>query len=59
MTELQGIARFKFHPGMVEEFKRLAAEAMDIVRARDLGPIRRRRHRVAFVRREAPLAISP
>jgi hypothetical protein len=28
MSELQGIARFRFHPGKVEEFKRLSAEAM-------------------------------
>jgi quinol monooxygenase YgiN len=30
MSELQGIARFRFHPGKVEEFKRLSAEAMEI-----------------------------
>ena len=39
MSELQGIARFKFHPGKVEEFKRLAAQAMEIVRAREPGTL--------------------
>lgn len=32
MSELQGIVRFRFHPGKVEEFKRLSAQAMEIVR---------------------------
>jgi quinol monooxygenase YgiN len=35
MSELIGIARFRFHPGKVDEYKRLSAEAMDIVRARE------------------------
>lgn len=35
MGELQGIARFKFHPGKVEEFKRLSEQAMAIVRERE------------------------
>ena len=35
MSEILGIARFKFHEGMVDEFKRLSAEAMEIVRARE------------------------
>jgi quinol monooxygenase YgiN len=35
MGELIGIARFRFHPGKVEEYKRLSAQAMDIVRARE------------------------
>ena len=39
MQELQGIARFKFHEGMVEEFKRLSAQAMEIVRAQDNGTL--------------------
>lgn len=39
MTELQGIVRFKFHPGQVEEFKRLSAQAMEIVRAQDTGTL--------------------
>jgi quinol monooxygenase YgiN len=37
--ELQGIARFKFHKGKVEEFKRLSAQAMEIVRAKDEGTL--------------------
>ena len=39
MTELQGIARFTFHEGKVEEFKRLAAQAMDIARSKDTGTL--------------------
>jgi hypothetical protein len=37
--ELQGIARFKFHEGKLEEFKRLSAEAMEIVRTKDTGTL--------------------
>ena len=39
MSELQGIARFKFHEGKLEEFKRLSAECMEIVRAKDTGTL--------------------
>ncbi len=39
MRELLGIARFKFHPGAVEEFKRLSAQCMEIVRAQDTGTL--------------------
>ena len=39
MSELQGIARFKFHEGRVEEFKRLSAQAMEIVRTTDTGTL--------------------
>ena len=39
MGELIGIARFRFHPGMVEEYKRLSAQAMDIVRAKESGTL--------------------
>ncbi|GAB3842614.1 putative quinol monooxygenase [Dactylosporangium cerinum] len=39
MTQLQGIARFTFHPGRVEEFKRLSAQCMQIVRAEDTGTL--------------------
>ena len=39
MSELQGIARFRFHEGKVEEFKRLAAQCMEIVRAKDTGTL--------------------
>jgi quinol monooxygenase YgiN len=38
-TELQAIVRFRFHDGDVEEFKRLSAECMDIVRAKDTGTL--------------------
>jgi quinol monooxygenase YgiN len=37
--ELHGIARFKFHEGRVEEFKRLSAQAMEIVRTKDTGTL--------------------
>ena len=39
MSEIQGIARFKFHEGKVEEFKRLCAQVIDIVRAKDIGTL--------------------
>jgi len=39
MNELQGIVRFTFHPGMVDEFKRLSAKCMEIVRANDVGTL--------------------
>jgi quinol monooxygenase YgiN len=39
MGELQGIVRFTFHAGKVEEFKRLSAECMAIVRAKDVGTL--------------------
>ena len=39
MGELIGIARFRFHPGQVETYKRLSAQAMDIVRAREPGTL--------------------
>ena len=39
MSELLGIARFKFHEGKVEEFKRLSAQAMEIVRTKDTGTL--------------------
>jgi hypothetical protein len=37
MSELLGIARFKFHEGKLEEFKRLSAQAMEIVRTKACG----------------------
>lgn len=37
--ELLGIARFTFHPGMVEEFKRLSDECMEIVKTKDPGTL--------------------
>ena len=39
MSELQGIARFNFHEGKLEEFKRLAAQCMEIVRTKDTGTL--------------------
>ncbi len=39
MGELQGIARFTFHEGKVDEFKRLSAKAMEIVRTKDTGTL--------------------
>ena len=39
MSELQGIVRFKFHEGKVEEFKRLSAQCLEIVRAKDTGTL--------------------
>ena len=39
MSELQGIARFTFHEGKVEEFKRLSAQCMEIVPAKDTGTL--------------------
>jgi quinol monooxygenase YgiN len=39
VSELQGIARFRIHDGRLDEFKRLAARCMDIVRTRDSGTL--------------------
>jgi quinol monooxygenase YgiN len=39
VIELQGIARFKFQAGKLEEFKRLAAQCMEIVRTKDTGTL--------------------
>jgi quinol monooxygenase YgiN len=39
MGELQGIVRFRFHAGQVEEFKRISAECLEIVRADDVGTL--------------------
>jgi quinol monooxygenase YgiN len=40
VSELQGIARFKIHEGKLEEFKRLSAQCMEIVRTKDTGTLR-------------------
>jgi quinol monooxygenase YgiN len=40
VSELLGIARFKFHEGQLAEFKRLSAQAMEIVRTKDSGTLR-------------------
>ena len=39
MSELQGIAQFKFHEGKLGEFKRLSAQCMEIVRTKDTGKL--------------------
>jgi quinol monooxygenase YgiN len=39
VSELLGIARFKFHEGKFEEYKRLSAQAMEIVRTKDPGTL--------------------
>jgi quinol monooxygenase YgiN len=39
MSELLGIARFKFHEGKRDEYLRLSDQAMDIVRAKDSGTL--------------------
>src|SRR4030088_527141 len=39
VSEIEGIARFKFHEGKLEEFKRLAAQCMDVVRTKDTGTL--------------------
>ncbi len=39
MSELQGVARFTFHEGKLEEFKRLSAQCMEIVRTKDTGTL--------------------
>jgi quinol monooxygenase YgiN len=39
VSEIQGVARFTFHEGKLEEFKRLAAQSMEIVRTQDTGTL--------------------
>ncbi len=39
MSELQGVARFRFHEGKLKEYKRLSAQAMEIVRTKDTGTL--------------------
>jgi quinol monooxygenase YgiN len=39
LSEIKGVARLKCHEGKVEEFRRLSAQAMDIVRAKDTGTL--------------------
>src|ERR1700693_1869600 len=38
-SELLGIGRFTFHKGKVEEFKRLSAQAVEMVRTIDTGTL--------------------
>jgi quinol monooxygenase YgiN len=39
MQELRSIVRFTFHPGQLEEFKRLSAECLEVVRTSDVGTL--------------------
>ena len=39
MSELWGIARFKIQEGKLDEFKRLSAQAMEVVRTKDSGTL--------------------
>jgi quinol monooxygenase YgiN len=39
MGELIGIVRFTFHEGNVEEFKRLSAQCMEVVRSNEPGTL--------------------
>jgi quinol monooxygenase YgiN len=39
VSELQGFAWVKFHDGGLEQFKRLAAQGMEIVRNKDTGTL--------------------
>jgi hypothetical protein len=39
VSELQGIARFKIHEGKLDEFKRLRAQVMEILRTKDTGTL--------------------
>jgi quinol monooxygenase YgiN len=39
VSELWGIARFKINDGKLEEFKRLSAQAREIVRTKDTGTL--------------------
>src|SRR4029453_4742140 len=39
MDEIKGIARVKFHPGKLDEWKHLTEQAMEIVRSRDPGTL--------------------
>ena len=39
MKEIKGIARVKFLPGKLDEWKRLTEQAMEIVRTKDTGTL--------------------
>ncbi|HUE58856.1 MAG TPA: antibiotic biosynthesis monooxygenase [Acidimicrobiales bacterium] len=39
VREIQGIGRFKFREGELEQFKRLSAQLMEIVRSKDTGTL--------------------
>jgi quinol monooxygenase YgiN len=40
MSTIQSIARFKIHPGKLEEFKRLSAKCVVLAREKDTGTLR-------------------
>ncbi len=40
LREIQGIGRFKFREGELEDFKRLSAQLMEIVRSKDTGTLK-------------------
>jgi quinol monooxygenase YgiN len=40
MSTIQAVARFKIHPGKLEEFKRFAAQCMQLAREKDTGTLR-------------------
>lgn len=56
VNEIKGIARVNFHPGKVEERKRLSAEAMEIVRTRDSGKSEQRCRVALSLRQKVPIA---
>ena len=37
--EILGIARFRFHEGKLDEYQRLSAQAMEIVKSKDTGTL--------------------
>ena len=39
ISEIQGIARLKIHDGKLDEFKRLSAKCMELVRTKDTGTL--------------------
>ncbi len=39
MSEIEGIARLKIHPGKLEEFKALQMQCLDIARSKDTGTL--------------------
>jgi quinol monooxygenase YgiN len=39
VSEIRGVARFKLNQGKVEEFKRLCAQLVEIMRAKDTGTL--------------------
>ena len=40
MSTIQAVARFKIHPGKLKEFKRFAAQCMQLAREKDTGTLR-------------------